>query len=359
MLAGGLGVAVVRGDGSGAASGTETTTTTRPLSADAKSHELAFLSTGADGTTVFLTDGVGSEISPLATLGGRAERLLWSPDGTRLLLDGDAAGDFELQVVDAGTGAVTALAASPSSSEGGASWSPDGTQVAFFSDREGRFAGYVVDVAGGAPRRVTPADLPAVTDLAWSPDGTQLAFSTSENADSAVWVVGTDGAGARQVGELPGSTQAAWSPDGKSLAVSAQPVGEPSADIYLLDVASGEGERLAGTEYRDAFPVWAPDGESLYFVAATPNDDAEGGAADDIFRVPLAGGDPVEVTSDPISVESELTFTADGELIALSVTRGGNKEIFVANRDGSGAIPLSRSERLDAFAAWRPGTGPD
>lgn len=359
VLAGGIGFVLLRGDDSADEQPDATTTTTRPLSPAAKDHQVAYLSSDANGTTVFLTDGQGSSVKPVAQLTGRAEHLLWSPDGSRLLLDGDASGEFEVQVVDATSGAVTVLAGSATSSEGGASWSPDGTKVAFFSDRDGRFAGYVIDAAGGTAQRITPPDLAAVNDLTWSPDGRQLAFATADTLESQIWVVDADGANPRKVGDLVGATQPAWSPDGKSLAVSAQPAGEPTADIYVLDVASGAAEKLAATEYRDAFALWAPDGESLYFTAEVPNEDNDGGAADDIFRVDVASGEVTSVIADGISVESEMALTADGELLAFSLTRSGDKEIFVANSDGTGAIPLSRApERSDSFATWRPGTGP-
>jgi Tol biopolymer transport system component len=356
------------GGGSDAEAAEETTTTTEPvvtttapapLAEGAEEWAIAYLSTSTTETTVFLTNAKGEDQEVVAKLAGRAEALRWSPDGTRLLLDGDATGDFEVSVIDAATGGATAIAPSATSNEGGAVWSPDGTQIAFFSDREGgAFAGYVVPAAGGEVRRITPPEVPGVADLTWSPDGTTIAFSSTEGLDSSVWTVGADGTGARKVSPDAGSAQPAWSPDGDLLAITAQPLGEDSAGIYLLDPATGEAEVLADTDFRDAFPVWAPDGEGVYFTSEVPNDDADGGAADDLYLVPLEGGEPEAVIADPISVESELTPTPDGLLIAFSVQRLGDKEIFVANADGSGAIPISRSERLDAWAAWRPGTGP-
>lgn len=337
-----------------------TTTTVAPLDPVAGKLGLAYLSTDASGTTVFLTDGKGSKTDVIAKVKGRAEALAWSPDGKRLLLDGDGGTeDFELQVVDAESGAVTPLAPSASSNEGGASWSPDGTAVAFFSNREGGFAGYVVSSTGGNPVRVTPPEAVGVADLAWSPDSKRLAFSTSSEVDSDVWVVGADGSDPKQVSTEPGSTQPQWSPDGKLLAISAQPLSAESAGLFTLDPATGETTEVADTEYRDAFPVWAPDGKSLYFVSAVPNDDAEGGTADDILRVDLDGGEPEPVIADPISIESELSPSPDGKLIVVSVNRLGDKEVYVANADGSGAIPISRApERSDSWGTWRPGTGP-
>lgn len=340
-------------------SATPTTTAPKPLDAKAGTYELAYLSTDAKETTVFLTDGKGSETDVITRLPGRAEALQWSPDGKRLLLDGDGSGDFELQVVDAESGAATVLAPSPTSNEGGASWSPDGSAVVFFSNRDGAFAGYVVPSAGGEPVRITPPEAPSVTDLSWSPDGKQVAFSTSSSTESDVWVVDADGANPKKVSTEPGSTQAIWSPDGELLAISAQPLGNDSAGIYTLDPTTGDTEEVVDTEFRDAFPIWAPDGEMIYFISAVPNDDADGGAADDILRVSAEGGKPEAIIDDPISVESEQSLTSDGRLLVFSVQRLGDKEVFVANADGTGAIPISRSERSDSFGAWRPGTGPD
>lgn len=352
------------GDGGGATkttttAATVTTTAPKPLDSKASSYGLAYLSTDDKGTTVFLTNGNGSKTDVIAKLTGRAEGLQWSPDGSKLLLDGDASGDFELSVVDADSGAVTALASSPASNEGGASWSPDGSQVVFFSNRDGGFAGYVVAAAGGEPVRITPAEALGVADLTWSPDGSQIAFSTSEGTNSDVWVVAADGSNPRKVSTVPGSTQPRWSPDGKLLAVSAQPLDAETAAIFTLDPADGTSTEVVDTEYHDNFPVWTPDGKTIYFVSAVPNDDSEGGAADDILRVDLEGGEPESVIADAISIESELSVTPDGKLIAVSVQRLGDKEVFVANADGSGAIPVSRSERSDSWGAWRPGTGPD
>jgi len=105
--------------------------------------------------------------------------------------------------------------------------------------------------------------------------------------------------------------------------------------------------------------VWGPDGESILFVAQVPNDDAEGGTADDLYSTDFTEHDPVPVVADAISIESEASFTSDGTLLVFSVERLNDKEVFVANADGSGAIPVSRSDRHDAFGTWRPGTGPE
>lgn len=361
LAAGGLWV--LRDDGGSApALGSTTTvpptTTTRPLVDDAAAYELAYLSTEGEQTTVFLTDGRGEATDVVARLDGRAEALRWSPDGSRLLLDGDATGDFEVYVVTVDGGDVRNLTGAPGSSEGGASWSPDGERVAFFSDRDGTFAGYVAPAAGGAPTRVTPEGQ-VVSWLTWSPDGRTLAYAvTGQGVASEVWVVAADGTGARRLTELPGAAMPRFSPDGTSLALVGQEEGQPATDIYVVDVASGATERAGGSEHPDAFPTWTADGASLYFTGEAPNEEEDGGFADDVYRLDLEGGDVAVVTEDPVGVEAEPTPTDDGRLLAFSIRRSGDQEVFVANGDGSGAIPISRSPRADASPAWRPGTGP-
>ncbi len=78
----------------------------------------------------------------------------------------------------------------------------------------------------------------------------------------------------------------------------------------MIDLEAGTTEVLADTEYADGFPVWSPDGEWVYFLAEAPNDDADGGFADDVFRVSAEGGDPESVIADGISVELEVDVAA-------------------------------------------------
>lgn len=337
---------------------TASTTTTRPLASDADRYQLAYLSSDDEQTTIFLTDGAGEDTDVVARLEGRAEALRWSPDGSQLLLDGDPTGDFEVYAVDAASGEVRNLTGAGDSAEGGASWSPDGTRVAFFSDREGGFAAYVAPAGGGAPQRVTPPGQ-VVSWVEWSPGGDQLVYVVAgTGVASEVWAVGADGSGPRRLTDLPGAAMPRFSPDGSQVALVGQPAGEATPDVYVVDVATGATERAGGSEHPDAFPTWSPDGSEIYFTGETPNEEEDGGAADDVYRVPADGGEVEVVTEDPVGVEAQPGLTADGRLLAFSIRRGGDQEVFVANADGSGAIPVSRSERADAFPAWRPGTGP-
>ena len=71
---------------------------------------------------------------------------VWSPDGNRLAFDSPRNGHYEICVVAAAGGTVTALTSDPSRNVQPA-WSPDGASIAFASNRSGSFDVYVLNVA--------------------------------------------------------------------------------------------------------------------------------------------------------------------------------------------------------------------
>ncbi|MFZ5441030.1 MAG: prolyl oligopeptidase family serine peptidase [Myxococcota bacterium] len=109
-----------------------------------------------------------------------------------------------------------------------------------------------------------------------SPDGTKVVFglrSTDLEANKGrvdLWLVGTDGKGLRQL-------------------------------------TSHEGNETA--------PVWAPDGSALYFLAARSG-------SNQVWRLPIDGGEAVQVTKFPLDVDA-FKLTPDGQTLVFAA------EVFV------------------------------
>jgi len=101
------------------------------------------------------------------------------------------------------------------------------------------------------------------------------------------------------------------SPDGKTLVVSANYTGR--FNLWKLSTAGGEPVQLAKGENRQYEPTFTPDGR---FVAYTS--DVGGNEKYDIYLVPLAGGDPVNLTNTPDVSEQNPVFSPDGGLMAMS-----------------------------------------
>lgn len=82
-------------------------------------------------------------------------------------------------------------------------------------------------------------------------------------------------------------------------------------DLWLVGT-DGEGLRQLTThEEGDSNPRWAPDGESLYFLSSRTG-------SSQVWRLPLAGGEPEQVTDLPLDV-ANLTVSPDGERLAFSL----------------------------------------
>jgi eukaryotic-like serine/threonine-protein kinase len=98
----------------------------------------------------------------------------------------------------------------------------------------------------------------------------------------------------------------ALSPDGRLVAYSSNEAG--NADIWVVEVASGEAARLTNGPADDLDPAWLPDGSGLVFVAARLG-------APSIWRVSAHGGAPAMV----INTGEDPAVSPDGTRVAFAV----------------------------------------
>ncbi|MFC5459226.1 S9 family peptidase [Massilia niabensis] len=204
------------------------------------------------------------------------------------------------------------------------SWSPDRSPdhpaLAFIAaDPQGGVATLWVARAG----KLTPVGaVKGVANTArWSPSGADIALLATVGATKQTGAVE---AGARQVGEIgvnedaqriavvpaaggplrlvsPADTfvyEYDWTPDGKGfVATSAKGNGDNNwwvATLGHIDAASGALRIIAAPKMQVSLPHVSADGRTVAFVGGLMSD--FGSVGGDIFTVPLAGGEPVDVT---------------------------------------------------------------
>jgi len=110
---------------------------------------------------------------------------------------------------------------------------------------------------------------------ALSPDGKHAVFSVTEPSYDAalnvsdLWIVPTDGSSpARKLtNSRGGESGATFSPDGQTLAFSARREGDEAEQIYLLPLAGGEARRLTNIATGAGSPKFRPDGKAVLFTA--------------------------------------------------------------------------------------------
>ena len=131
-----------------------------------------------------------------------------APDGRRLLIGSDRAGNHDVWLMSLPTGELARVTIDPAA-DWGPRWSPDGGNVVFYSYRTGNRDVWTTPVEGGAVRRVT-TDPGQDMWPNWVPDGKTVSFFRRVGGTTATYVAAANGGEARKV--IDHSQFAEWSP---------------------------------------------------------------------------------------------------------------------------------------------------
>jgi Tol biopolymer transport system component len=230
----------------------------------------------------------------------------------------------------------------------------------------------------------------SVDNLAWSPDGRKLAFISSRALDGSnaantnstfnLWVMNADGSGAAPLTRLTrtngqGVLDISWSPDGRRIAFESNRAldGSDAVNTNGTDniwVVSSDGTGAVPlTRFITAsafLPVWSPDGSRIAFTSSGALDGSDVGFAVNIWVMNSDGSGTAPVTRFASAFSQYATFSPDGSKLAFLSNRGldgsdvftGAGNMWVANTDGSGAIPLTKYTMLDVGSifggVWSP-----
>ena len=218
-------------------------------------------------------------------------------------------------------------------------FSPDGKQVAFAwtGEKDDNIDVYVKLVDSGTPHRLTthPAD---DTFPAWSPDGNHIAFRRHTQGSDTVYLIPSLSGSERKLADLfprllgyrVGGDGLAYSLDGKFLAVPDKSyAGEPFS-IVLISTETGDKRKLSSApagSLGDNTPAFSPDGSHLAFSRMS------GHGVEDIYVIPVEGGDPSRLTFDNRYVR-DLAWTADGREIVFTSDRAGDTGLWRVSASG-------------------------
>ncbi len=363
---------------------------------------VAYAAGGATRMRIFVRPVGGGRTIPLSDDSSAVETMpQWSPDGTRLLFltRGGAAIAPAL-----GGSSRPAIPPSDAASVTAATWSPDGRAIAFV--RGDSLS--VSPVDGGATRLVaTSADLHSCR---WSPGGQWIACVSQNGvavrpgatfgniAPSAILLFPAGGGPPVPLAEPRAFNQSpVFAPDGRHLfyvsnkdgprdvyAVEVTSSGRPRGEPVRLTTGLGasaisisaDGRRLTYAVYTARANIW-----SLPIVAGPPvgldaatqitsgnqviesmrvsrdgrwlvyDSDLRGNA--DIYRIPVGGGTPEQLTSDPAD-EFAPDLSPDGRSVAYHSGRLGTRDIEVKPLDGGAVEPVTASAAQESYPVWSP-----
>jgi tricorn protease len=259
-------------------------------------------------------------------------------------------------------------------------FSPDGRWVAFSSARYGNNDVFVVAAAGGVPRRLT---YHTGNDevVGWSRDSKSVIFRAARGVGAfpnvaTLHQIAVDG-GQEQPLPVDWGYWGSFSPDGRSLVFNRHPStwsrrhyrGSASADLWVVSLADNSYRALLADErYNRFWPMWGRD-NSIYYVAdplpnektLVPGSPQVRASVNNIYRIPAAGGTPVQLTKHATGSLFWPSLSADGKVIVyeedfgiwkLDLATGRSSEIkldIVSDEKENEVETVTVSDEVDSY----------
>ncbi len=145
---------------------------------------------------------------------------------------------------------------------------------------------------------------------------------------------------------IPFKEEIRWSPDGRRIALSDIEIvdGQAYEHVYVIDVESGEKEKLTSYPGVNNFPAWSPDGRKIMYLRSEGRGRLGFPVNPDIWVMNADDSDKKQLTDSPMSEDA--WWSPDGARIAYIVYSQGifdegkkskedKSEIWVMNTDGS------------------------
>jgi eukaryotic-like serine/threonine-protein kinase len=288
----------------------------------------------------------------------------WSPDGLRIAVVDNA--DKSVSIVSLADGSRQYIATS-SVELHACDWSPDGHWIACTANNwHGHFAGLGWAVGNYAPSAImtlpaTGGVIREVTDFSsmnqspvWSADSRRLLFISNRARTFDIYSQAIDGEGGaagtpQRLTTGLGAWSLAFSSDRKTLAYT---VATPRANLWSLPIPEAGVVSVAaaqpltrGNQMIEAMRV-SRSGKWVVY-------DSNLAGTFDIYRVPVGGGPPERLTSEP-GEEFLADLASDERSLAYQSWLTTSRDIFVKTIGPEPPVQITSNPAQEGMPAWSP-----
>ena len=114
---------------------------------------------------------------------------------------------------------------------------------------------------------------------------------------------------------------------------------EDGSEIWVMDLATCEGERLTKNDVLDEYPRWSPDGNEIAFYS-----DRDG--TRQVYVMDAGGGNVLKLTGK-FPMNEDPTWSPDGKRLCFwaKEVEGELENLYIIDRDGSGLKNITNTKR--------------
>ena len=284
-----------------------------------------------------ITSGDAKRLTPES--GSGEDRLRFSPDGKRVLFESAKDGSSQIYVQDFDTtnGSLAGDAkkvTSISTEASGSMWSPDGKSILFVSPVWPDCNDDACNKAKDEEKAKSKVKAKVFTQLMfrhWT--------SYFDGKYSHLFLVSSDGGAARDLTpgahdvppfSLGGQDQYSFSPDGKEIAYTSNidevQATSTNSDIFIVPVAGGTPKKITTNPGSDSTPLYSPDGKYIAYRAQL-----RGGYESDRFRLMLyerATGKITDVSPNFDRWVDSMCWSPDSKTVYFTAENEGEAPIY-------------------------------
>ncbi len=250
----------------------------------------------------------------------------WSPDGSKIAYTSSEEGSNQIFIrwMDSGeTSSITNLTNSP----GNVQWSPDGEKLLFTMNVNAEKPS--IATYPRAPEGAEWADGAKVIEhVQYRSDGT-LGFI--DEAYRHIFVISAEGGAPRQLTEGNyDHNSPTWAPEGNSVLFTADYTGNAELDrtmaqVYEMDIETGEKSQLTDKRGPHNSPVISPDGNHIAFTGY--EDEFIGYQLDELYLMDRDGSNLRVISEDLDRDISSLQWAADSQSIFFRFDDEGDSKV--------------------------------
>jgi len=208
------------------------------------------------------------------------------------------------------------------------------TKIAFKAGEGARSEICIADFDGFGRQAIT-TEKSIVAAPAWVPRHFALCYGSYRANQPDIYHHDLGTGRLTKLAYYPGSNiSPAPSPDGSKVAMILSKSG--MVDLYVADIDGSHLRQLTKSKEDESSPCWSPDGQWICFAGKINERRA-------LWKVPVAGGAPVRISTSGVSNPSEPDWSPDGKWIVFTAQMGGF-EICVVPAAGGTATTLVSGE---------------